>query len=207
MAEERRRCILTDGLYDFVLCGGVKYPVKTDFRAWLLFASLIGESAVIQDKVKSREKLMEALSAVMDFARIDKLSGSFRELISALFLFYSGEEKEKLQTNDRKSSVRPRAKYDFILDADYIFASFFEVYGIDLCEQRMHWHKFLALFRSLPEGCFFSKVLSYRSCDLSKLKGEERRYYSEMKEYYALPDNRSREEKDAEIYASLAAMI
>lgn len=198
-----KSCILVDKLPDSIICGNVSYPIKTDFRVWLNFGRMISEAA---KNGNTGEAFMNALCAVMDFDKISSLSGNYKELFSALFKFYCGgnvpSKKEK-----RRNTKKTRAIYDFFEDADYIFASFFQIYGIDLSENHLHWHKFLALFKSLPEDCKFSKILSYRSCDTSKMKGEEKKFYSEMKEYYALPDNRSREEKDAEIYAEIAALI
>ncbi len=199
-----RSNILTDTLPDKILCGGKEFAIKTDFRAWLQFGKLLEKAANSQSDID--KMLFEAISCVMVFQKGDSLAGTLLELVGELFEFYSGNTK-KHNTKDKKKSKNTRAIYDFYEDADYIFASFFEVYGIDLTSCTLHWHKFLALFRTLPENCKFSKILSYRSCDTSKMKGEEKRFYTEMKEFYALPDNRSREEKDAELYAEIAALI
>ncbi len=197
--------ILTEKLPEALLIGGCEYPIKTDFRAWLKFGKLISES--FGDGAAFGEQMMNVLSCVIDFSGLDKITCSMRELIAALFEFYSGGKNESSGKEKKGKQRHTAAVYDFYEDADYIFASFFQIYGIDLTETDMHWHKFLALFRSLPEECKFSKILSYRSCDTSKMRGEEKKFYTEMKEYYALPDNRSREEKDAALYAEISMIV
>lgn len=50
---------------------------------------------------------------------------------------------------------------DYTLDSDFIFAAFMELYGIDLIESDMHWHKFLALFKGL-HGVKLNEIIGYR---------------------------------------------
>lgn len=52
---------------------------------------------------------------------------------------------------------------DLIRDGDYIVGSFQQAYGIDLTTGGMHWHRFLALLRSLPDGCKMSDIMGYRA--------------------------------------------
>jgi hypothetical protein len=50
---------------------------------------------------------------------------------------------------------------DYDVDAEYIFAAFLELYGIDLVESNMHWYKFLALFKGL-HGTKLNEIIGYR---------------------------------------------
>ena len=50
---------------------------------------------------------------------------------------------------------------DYTVDADYIYAAFMELYGIDLIESDMHWYKFLALFKGL-HGTKLNEIIGYR---------------------------------------------
>lgn len=205
--------ILTDELPGEIVCGVFSCPVKTDFRSWLRFGQMLCDvfktGLPDNDGALSKENcdlLIRAIECVVPFGKVNKLSCSLSELIYALCGFYTGVPgKEASKRGKNGKSGQPI--YDFYRDADYIFASFFEVYGIDLTLSDMHWHKFLALFRSLPENCKFSKVLSYRTCDTSKMTGEEKKFYTEMKSLYALPDNRSRLQRDADVYAEIASVI
>lgn len=54
---------------------------------------------------------------------------------------------------------------DYEQDAEYIYASFMQAYGIDLIDQqgKLHWNKFKALLNGLPKDTKVVEVVSIRS--------------------------------------------
>lgn len=65
--------------------------------------------------------------------------------------------------------------FDFEQDAEYIFASFLQAYGIDLFERLdldgqkpLHWCEFMALFKALPEDTRMSQIISIRAQEIPK---------------------------------------
>lgn len=80
--------------------------------------------------------------------------------------------------------------YDIAQDAEYIYASFMQDYGMDLFEQQgvLHWDKFRALLAGLREDTKFKKVLEIRQMPLPAGKGssEQRKQVEELKKAYAL---------------------
>lgn len=80
--------------------------------------------------------------------------------------------------------------YDLKQDAEYIYASFYSDYGIDLFEQqgKLHWEKFKALLNGLTDGSKFMKVIEIRTMELPTGKGSEKRrkQIKKLKEHYAL---------------------
>lgn len=80
--------------------------------------------------------------------------------------------------------------YDITQDAEYIYASFLQDYGMDLFEQQgiLHWDKFKALLVGLRDDTKFKKVLEIRQMPLPKGKGsgEQRKQVEELKKAYAL---------------------
>ena len=82
------------------------------------------------------------------------------------------------------------------MDADYIYSAFMSQYNIDLQDiEYLHWWKFRALFDSLNENNRLSKIIQYRSMDLSKIKDkEQKKFYKNMKKLYKI-DTISEEEK------------
>jgi len=80
--------------------------------------------------------------------------------------------------------------YDIAQDAEYIYASFLQDYGMDLFEQQgiLHWDKFKALLVGLRDDTKFKKVLEIRQMPLPKGKGtgEQRKQVEELKKAYAL---------------------
>lgn len=96
-----------------------------------------------------------------DAVSIDQVA----ELVTYLYKTYIDSHKPQL-TSDH-SEKQQAELYDLDEDADYIFASFMQDYGMDLLEQRgkLHWYKFCALLAGLTEQTKFMQVLSIRSAD------------------------------------------
>ena len=61
-------------------------------------------------------------------------------------------------------------------------------YNIDLQDiEQLHWWKFKALLEGLKEDNKLSKIIEYRSVDLSKIKDkEQRKFYKDMQKQYSL---------------------
>lgn len=80
--------------------------------------------------------------------------------------------------------------YDLKQDAEYIYASFWQDYGIDLFEQqgKLHWYKFKALLGGLSETTKFRKVLEIRQMPLpsGKDSSKQRAEIEKLKKAYAL---------------------
>lgn len=85
----------------------------------------------------------------------------------------------------------PQQMYDLTHDAQYIYSSFIQAYGIDLIDEQnnLHWYKFNALLNGLPDNTKFAQVLSIRSW--KKSKGDSSQYVADMKKLqkeYKLPN-------------------
>lgn len=80
--------------------------------------------------------------------------------------------------------------YSIKQDAEYIYASFYQDYGIDLFEQqgKLHWYKFKALLQGLRADTKFKEVIGIRTMELPSGKGMEkqRKAIQELKEVYKL---------------------
>lgn len=91
--------------------------------------------------------------------------------------------------------------HDFAQDADYIYASFMQEYGIDLLEMKgkLRWEKFIALLTGLRDKTKFKEIIGIRSADLptGKHMADERKRLKELKEIYAL--KKDRKTKDEEL--------
>jgi hypothetical protein len=124
---------------------GVFYPVRTDFKYWLRFHSLVknGERHLLTD---------------FDFLYGDEKPEDRQAGFDRLKEFFS-----PVNVLPRPAGTESTTKlYDFIIDSDLIYAAFFEQYGIDLLETNLHWHKFLALFNALHDTKF-NEIVSYRT--------------------------------------------
>lgn len=156
---------------DTVTVGGREYPVETDFRVWADFQSILTGDG------KEREKA-ERLAGFM--ARLG-LPPS-REALEAMLEFYTAESKERAVASRK---ARPMA-FDFQQDSEYIYAAFMGAYGIDLTTAALHWWRFKALFKALPEDCELCRIMRYRTVELKDVPKEQRRFYQEQKARYSL---------------------
>lgn len=138
---------LTKSLPDSVIHKDVRYPIHTDFRAWLHF----------------HEKL-QAGDTDFRFLFSGEVPYCFREnafvlpddVYRQLIDFYAC--KSEIPHGDDGN----QAEFSWQVDSDYIYGAFYQTYHIDLAETSMHWHKFMALFRALPDDTQFSQIISIR---------------------------------------------
>lgn len=90
----------------------------------------------------------------------------------------------------KKNEEEQEQLYSLKYDSDYIFASFFQAYNIDLIEMqgKLHWKKFNALLGGLPENTKFMEVVKIRSYKPSKHDSSEyKEYMRNLQRQYELP--------------------
>ena len=107
------------------------------------------------------------------------------------FIQVSGQVRTDRLGNPLPMQDESKPNYCFKHDAEYIYASFMQAYGIDLIEEqgKLHWIKFKALLDGLPEDTKFRQVLDIRLRKLPTGKGtmDERKALMVLKKTYALP--------------------
>lgn len=121
------------GLPQAIEVRGSFFYIHTDFKYILTFFDVLHEKP--------------ADVAAFDFMYInekpaDKLAG-LQELIKFA--------NPKRDLPRRSESSTDDKVIDWTLDAELIYSAFYEVYGIDLIDTHLHWHKFLALFNGLHD--------------------------------------------------------
>lgn len=77
---------------------------------------------------------------------------------------------------------------DLSMDGDYVVGSFQQAYGIDLTDPAldMHWHRFLALLRSLPEDSMVARIGSWRAWTPSAARRKPEQVQRELRDAWAL---------------------
>lgn len=149
---------------------GVEHPVDTSFRVWLRFGRNLREQRVF-DPIVLRCEPFEGWQAL------------------ALDFFLSPVP------TPRDDGGRGERTLDYWMDQDYIAGSFLHAYGIDLTRQDIHWHLFLALVRSLPEGTKMREVMGYRSYTGAKRSQDSQ--MRELRDAWRLPQADTAERRDA----------
>ena len=136
---------------------GVLYPVDTDFRRWIEFQGIL---LAKEEDGRKAERLCEFMTSL-------GLPPSNNTLESMLE-FYSAASQEKAG----QGKNRPQA-FDFEQDSEFIFSAFWECYGIDLSTAKLHWWRFKALFKSLPQDCEICRIMTYRTVDLKDVPKQQ----------------------------------
>ena len=164
--------------------------INSDFRVSILFELLM------QDKEFSdEEKIEQAL--ILYYPNLQQIN-DYNKAVENIVWFYKCGKKDKNVDGENNVKNKQKQIYSYEFDAEYIYSAFMEQYKIDLNSiPYLHWWKFKALFNSLNENVLFSKIMSYRVIDLSKIKDKTmKKQYRQLKDLYKLPDMRSEEEKE-----------
>ena len=184
--------ILTGVLPETVHIDGAEIPINTDFRTSIKFEILI------QSDAPEREKISEALKLYYP-----KIPRNTKKAVEKIIEFYSGNS-EKNDCKSKSSDKKIQPVYSFKYDSEYIYAAFLQAYGIDLSSAKMHWHKFRALFKALPEYCEIVKIMSYRAAKItSDMSKKQQEFYRRMKKIYAFPLSENDKKIQSEIENAL----
>lgn len=166
---------------------GSDYEINTDFRVWLEIERLLCSS-----EMSEGERIAQCF--VLAYPQLPP--NPFGALEEMMGFYFAGKKPSPSASSFGASGVMP--VYDFAADSAYIYGSFFSQYGIDLFDAELHWWKFRALLACLSDKSKFAQVVSYRSTDTQAIGDpNKKRFYERMKKIYALPDNRTEEEKEA----------
>lgn len=159
-------------LPSFLECGGFLYALNTDFRAWIEFDYLLSRGVLWTGIFKDETP-----------------EGDWEEAAKEFLLSKNATPHGGRKTNDRA--------IDYILDGDYIVAAFQQAYGIDLTSiEYLHWHRFSALLKGLPDDTKLAQIMGYRIYKPTKIKLEEQ--MKKNKAMWTLPDD-IEEEADPEV--------
>ena len=143
--------------------------------------------------LRDYEKARMCLSLLLDDQEYD-----YSETINLwnyIYLNFIHVESKEIVKKDLLGNPVPTPKeekervIDFDQDANYIYASFMQAYGINLIEQqgKMHWKEFLALLDGLPSNTRMKEIIKIRTWKPSKHDSSEyKEQMKELQDLYAL---------------------
>lgn len=187
--------LLSEPLENEIEIDGEVYSLRLSFDIVLRFFDLMDD-----DSFFDAEKVAIAFRMFVDTEREFDLETQNKAVMRIVDTFIIGDNDEPGET---------KKTYDFKQDAEYIYASFMQEYGIDLIEQqgRLRWEKFVALLTGLRDETKFKEVIGIRTCDLPKGKEmkEERERLKKLKRLYALEKDQKQKEQELDMmFDSLA---
>lgn len=165
-----------------VIVDDKSYPIYTDFRDWIAFFDMRDDTSTEKEDV-----VLCTLSWFKDDIPTDKLKG-FQALIDFAIckdLSFENSNQTSAKTNTKFS--KPILSY--LYDSEYILGAFLQVYHIDLNSvEYMHWYKFNALIKALPEDTPLKQRMIYRNTNLCDVKDKaERKRIKKIKQEIAIP--------------------
>ena len=178
------------------------YPMNISFNKVLKVIELINDDDI--------EELYKPYLALQIFTDVDFTQALTPEQATAIFKMIFEEHIRVIPAKDTapvldlagnpiKIKIRSKSQsegtkrlFSLKYDAEYIYSSFLQAYGIDLIDAQnsLHWKKFNALLNGLPSDTKFAEVLKIRS--YKPQKGDSKQYKESMRELkkeYALPND------------------
>lgn len=191
--------ILIDILPETVEIDDIEYEINTDFRIGILFELLMQDNSISE---------IEKIEVALDLYYSETPYNLTQAIETMLWFYRCGRDLEVLGEGNSRGN-KADTIYSFDYDDEYIYAAFVDQYGIDLQDiEYLHWWKFRALFKGLKEDNKISKIMGYRGMTIDDdMTDNEKKYYREMKQLYALPDNRTQEEKERDFDDAIASMV
>lgn len=192
--------VLTDSLKDSYLYAGKKYPLNLAYDNVLRFYDLLDD-----EHFKSSEKVIIAFQMFFGFDPSiedgDLIVKGFEDINRYISMMpYGNDDGDDGQAQFATDQSK---LYSFKQDAEAIYSSFMEQYGIDLIDMqgKLHWDKFKAMFQGLGPKTYFKRIIGIRTCDTKDLKGQELTDAIEAKQFYELDVNKTQEAKEQQIAA------
>ncbi|MCT6925316.1 bacteriophage Gp15 family protein [Metasolibacillus sp.] len=185
--------ILTETLPWQVEINGVMYDIDLSFDNVLSVIDLLNDN-----EVNDAQQIVAGVYMLLG-QDLDCTLQEQADIFVMLFDTFINNEQDNDVEYDLEGNPMPHmqeddheALYDIKHDAQYIYASFLQCYGMDLFEQqgKLHWWKFKALLSGLSEDTKFKKVLEIRQMELptGKGTGKQREAIKKIKRAYALKE-------------------
>ncbi|MGX8833962.1 Gp15 family bacteriophage protein [Amedibacillus sp. YH-ame6] len=161
---------LTKELPQAITVNGDSFKLRTDYRLWIRFGIDFEEYQRNQEADTDVSYVFENEAPIITV-----------DVLNALLCFYYNPPI----TPKAERSTGPKA-FDYLLDGDYIFSALYAVYGIDIAEIEMHWHKFQALVLNISgDSTMFGYIKQARL--YKKSNDTYEKCMLKAKDAYALP--------------------
>lgn len=185
---------------------GKTYVINLSFDTVISFYQLLDD-----DHFSAEEKIMVAFQMFFDFEPRDAdfAVAAFEQINDYLRQSPYGDNDDDVSNNDMQGNVtKPVKYYSFTQDAEAIYSSFMEQYGINLLHEKgkMHWDEFKALFAGLNDKTYMSRIIQIRMRDTSKLEGQELTDAINAQQYYELDENKTEEAREQQFAGFMNTM-
>ena len=195
--------LLTEPLPHLVDVAGHKFPIIWDFRAGVQLEMLMDNP-----DMSDNEKAAEMLELYYPYKTIESVPKEkiwflrhLPEAQEAILKFYTGWQAPQLPGQEGTGDSDKKRACSFFYDSANIFASFWQQYGIDLTNTKLHWWTFVNLLTALNEDTPQGRIMMYRTIDIAGMPKEQKQQYEKLKRRYELPEivSKAEQERDERI--------
>lgn len=164
---------LTESFPTRVQIGDREYAVRTSFRCILGICSLFKD-----DLFTDMEKQIISLNLFYE-----EVPDHWEPAIDEMMKFIRCYADEPENEEESKEET-----FDFEVDSSSIYSAFFQIYGIDLSKEEMHWFKFISMFENLNDGVpNLVNIMNIRQMKIDpNLPSEKRAELRRLKRRYSL---------------------
>lgn len=153
--------------------------LNTDFRLWIRFW---------KDLEQFNNHVVDEIDCGYLFVKDPPILDE--HIVRQLELFlYNPSSTPKGDSSSEKT-------LDYVEDGEYIYSAFMQLYGIDLTECDMHWHKFLALANNIVgEATLWGYARSMRGYEKPSKNWTQEKAYQKAKDAWSFPVELTLEEQ------------
>lgn len=173
---------------------GKIYRIDLAFDTVLRFYEMLDD-----DRLEDAEKVATAFEMFFNqpVKNADFAVNAFEQISKYISMKPYGNDEEDGDSNQAVARD-PRQLYSFQQDAEAIFASFYDQYGMNLIQEqgKLHWDEFKALFQGLGPQTYFQRIIDIRTKDTKDLEGEQLSKVIQAQQFYELDVNKSQAAKE-----------
>ena len=110
-----------------------------------------------------------------------------------VFELYLDSTKEEAVRYDIAGNPMPTKREEPLIDldqdAEYLYSSFIQAYGINLIQEqgKLHWYEFKALLNGLPENTIIKQIIHIRSYEPGEHDSKEyKKQMQDLQDFYRL---------------------
>lgn len=180
---------LNDPLVDSFEFDGKEYQIN------LSFDNVLDVFDVMNDQKLFMGRRVELALLLLVGEEVTENALPLWEYIKLTFISPESEESIEYDLAGKPLPVMPQEQFtDLVKDAEYIYSSFVQAYGISLFDVQgeLSWVEFKALLNTLPEETVMQRIVKIRQWD-GKGSPEEKAQMRKLQKQYSL-----REEDDDE---------
>ena len=183
----------------FVILDEKKYKINVDFRNMISFENKLRDRNVDYSDILEFGLRHFYFDFYDDRSYVGLMRDVelYRKACEKLIWFYKCGREDYHRVKAGCGRGNGREVYSYEQDDEYIWSAFHELHGIDLTADRLHWWKFKAILRALPESTEFVKIKGYRA-----YSGKDKDML-ELKEYWELPLAVKEQERLNQLYEAL----